>query len=698
MSEIFTRKFSEVSGGRFDPQFYREAIFNNIKRLKERGFQKLKSIITESSYGILPPSDSYDPSNPITFIRATELKEDLQIDFNNALKVPHNFLLPRATLQKDDILIAVKGATIASKKSVAFVNSNITNTIFNGSIFRIRVDKTKYIPKCLAYVLDTSLLKMQCKSNLVANNAVDYLDKSVLENLLIPLPPLSTQQHIIDLMDKAYKAKKEKENKAKELLDSIDSYLLEELGIILPLRANNTLDSRIYTQKISALSNSRFDANYHQKYYRDLEKSLLSSPYPLVNLASLINNFKKGIEVGSNEYSQNKEIPFIRVSDITNNGIDFSNVQKFISASLFENLKAYKPKENELLYSKDGTVGICLEADTSHDYIISGGILRLELKAEVDKDFLCFLLGSYIMNVFANRVSIGAVIKHLNIGEFLNLKIPLPPLAIQTQIANRLKNSKFQALSLEKEAKEILHKAKIDVEALLLTAGGGVTLAFSFEAFKQTHYFDKMTKIWNERECSVVRLGEILSYISYGASVPNNYTQNKDNGIPLLRIKDIKRNEISADDVVYLEQSCKNKLGECFVKEGDYLITRSGTVGVVAMVSAEYDGFAFGSFMIKFSLNGSLVDKNFISYWLNSKISAIYFEKNKIGAVQGNITIPIIKNTIIPLPPLTEQKRIAKEISQRKTRAKALKQEAKELLESAKKEVEQIILNCVKKV
>ncbi|ENQ6682262.1 restriction endonuclease subunit S [Campylobacter upsaliensis] len=473
MAEIFTRKFSEVSGGRFDPQFYREAIFNNIKRLKERGFQKLKSIITESSYGILPPSDSYNPSNPITFIRATELKEDLQIDFNNALKVPHNFLLPRATLQKDDILIAVKGATIASKKSVAFVNSNITNTIFNGSIFRIRVDKTKYIPKCLAYVLDTSLLKMQCKSNLVANNAVDYLDKSVLENLLIPLPPLSTQQHIIDLMDKAYKAKKEKENKAKELLDSIDSYLLEELGIILPLRANNTLDSRIYTQKISALSGSRFDANYHQKYYTDLEKSLLSSPYPLVNLASLINNFKKGIEVGSGEYSQNKEIPFIRVSDISNNGIGFSNVQKFISASLFENLKAYKPKENELLYSKDGTIGICLKADVSRDYVISGGILRLELKAEVDKDFLCFLLGSYMMNVFANRASIGAVIKHLNIGEFLNLKIPLPPLAIQTQIANRLKNSKFQALSLEKEAKEILHKAKIDIETLLLSAGGG---------------------------------------------------------------------------------------------------------------------------------------------------------------------------------------------------------------------------------
>ncbi|ENM4044105.1 restriction endonuclease subunit S [Campylobacter upsaliensis] len=694
MAEIFTRKFSEVSGGRFDPQFYREAIFNNIKRLKERGFQKLKSIITESSYGILPPSDSYNPSNPITFIRATELKEDLQIDFNNALKVPHNFLLPRATLQKDDILIAVKGATIASKKSVAFVNSNITNTIFNGSIFRIRVDKTKYIPKCLAYVLDTSLLKMQCKSNLVANNAVDYLDKSVLENLLIPLPPLSTQQHIIDLMDKAYKAKKEKENKAKELLDSIDSYLLEELGIILPLRANNTLDSRIYTQKISALSGSRFDANYHQKYYRDLEKSLHCSPYPLVNLASLINNFKKGIEVGSSEYSQNKEIPFIRVSDITNNGIDFDNVQKFISASLFENLKAYKPKQNELLYSKDGTVGICLEADVSRDYIISGGILRLELKAEVDKDFLCFLLGSYMINVFANRVSIGAVIKHLNIGEFLNLKIPLPPLAIQTQIASRLKNSKFQALSLEKEAKEILNKAKIDVETLLLSAGGGgVTLAFSFEAFIQTHYFDKIAKIWNEREYSVVRLGEILSFVASGSTPESKGEDYEKNGIyHFLRLVDFNDGlEIDFNNALFVKEYIyKNTLSRVQLKNNDILFGIAGSVGKVAQYKSDKMAVVNQAIAILRFQKGVFAD--FMCYLLASNVIQNQVQRLKRPVAQPNISIMELKGIKIPLPPLTEQERIAKEISQRKAQAKALKQEAKESLESAKKEVEHIIL------
>lgn len=469
MAEIFTRKFSEISGGRFDPLWL---LFNPKIFLKNTPFcvEALGKSIVSAKTGFAAGKENQTNRDGIIQIRPTNLDEQGILKFDKNIYVPKD-ISTEYLLQKGEVLFNnTNSQELVGKTAYFDLDGNFTSS---NHITRIQTDTNRLLPQYLAIVLNV-YQRNKVFFNICVNwNNQSGVNVELLKSLLIPLPPLSTQQHIIDLMDKAYKAKKDKENKAKELLDSIDSYLLEELGVILPEKANNTLESRIYTQKISALSGSRFDANYHQKYYRDLEKSLFSSPYPLVNLASLINNLKKGIEVGSGEYSQNKEIPFIRVSDITNNGIDFSNVQKFISASLFENLKAYKPKENELLYSKDGTVGICLEADTSCDYIISGGILRLELKAEVDKDFLCFLLGSYIMNVFANRVSIGAVIKHLNIGEFLNLKIPLPPLAIQTQIASRLKNSKFKALSLEKEAKEILHKAKIDVEALLLTAGGG---------------------------------------------------------------------------------------------------------------------------------------------------------------------------------------------------------------------------------
>ena len=685
MAEIFTRKFSEVSGGRFDPLWL---LFNPKIFLKNTPFcvEALGKSIVSAKTGFAAGKENQTNRDGIIQIRPTNLDEQGILKFDKNIYVPKD-ISTEYLLQKGEVLFNnTNSQELVGKTAYFDLDGNFTSS---NHITRIQTDTNRLLPQYLAIVLNV-YQRNKVFFNICVNwNNQSGVNVELLKNLLIPLPPIPTQQHIIDLMDKAYKAKKEKENKAKELLDSIDSYLLEELGIILPLRANNTLDSRIYTQKISVLSGSRFDANYHQKYYRDLEKSLLSSPYPLVNLASLINNFKKGIEVGSGEYSQNKEIPFIRVSDITNNGIDFSNVQKFISASLFENLKAYKPKENELLYSKDGTVGICLEADTSHDYIISGGILRLELKAEVDKDFLCFLLGSYIMNVFANRVSIGAVIKHLNIGEFLKLKIPLPPLAIQTQIASRLKNSKFQALSLEKEAKEILNKAKIDVETLLLTAGGGVTLAFSFEAFisTQTHYFDKMAKIWNEREYSVVRLGEIARVKSGFAFSSKDYVQ--DSNVSLITIKNIDFSGVVFGNTTFLPNNYWIEYANFQIKNGDILIAMSGSVGKICIYNSNKLALLnqrVGILKIEKCLN------DFVVSILQTKIYQHFFARIATGGVQLNLNEKDILNLKIPLPPLTEQERIAKEIRQRKARAKALKQEAKELLENAKKEVGHIIL------
>lgn len=685
MAEIFTRKFSEVSGGRFDPEFY-------IGQTIQIATYPLKNFVKIKSGKRIPKGRSYaNTTTTYKYLRVDDLdSEILEIDIDKLKSIDKDIftLLERYEIHNDEVALSIAG-TIG--KVFIFHNTTSNRVILTENCVKLQA-QDNLLPKFLSLILKTDFLQSQMKRQYIQTTIPKLAIERIKELQIPSIPPLSTQQHIIDLMDKAYKAKKEKENKAKELLDSIDSYLLEELGIILPLRANNTLDSRIYTQKISALSGSRFDANYHQKYYRDLEKSLLSSPYPLVNLASLINNFKKGIEVGSSEYSQNKEIPFIRVSDITNNGIDFDNVQKFISASLFENLKAYKPKQNELLYSKDGTVGICLEADVSRDYVISGGILRLELKAEVDKDFLCFLLGSYMINVFANRVSIGAVIKHLNIGEFLNLKIPLPPLAIQTQIANRLKSSKFQALSLEKEAKEILNKAKIDVETLLLSAGGGgVTLAFSFEAFIQTHYFDKIAKIWNEREYSVVRLGEV-GIMQNGSLISEKlYTYKK--GRAYIRIKDLSfKEDISLNSAVFIDESFK-PTNEVRVKENDIVFATIGaTIGKANLVTQELAGSFISNNTSKFSIFNQLAYPAFCTYIFQSNFFQEFIKQNTTITAQPKITNKCILNLKIPLPPLTEQERIAKEISQRKTQAKALKQEAKESLESAKKEVEHIIL------
>lgn len=114
--------------------------------------------------------------------------------------------------------------------------------------------------------------------------------------------------------------------------------------------------------------------------------------------------------------------------------------------------------------------------------------------------------------------------------------------------------------------------------------------------------------------------------------------------------------------------------------------------GVTAIVDEVHDGFAFGSFMIKFDIAESEVSKSFVSYILNSRLGKIYFKRNKIGAIQGNITIPVIKSFPIPLPPLEKQNEIAAHIQTIRNQAKLLRAGAAAGLEQAKREVEAMIL------
>ena len=118
------------------------------------------------------------------------MSENLKIDFSNALKVPEKYYQNiRSRLKKWDILIAVKWATIASQKCICFVDEDISNCIVNWSVFRFQtIDWVE--PKYIAYYLNTEWAKKQMKFSLVANNAVDYLNKDMIENLDIPLPSL----------------------------------------------------------------------------------------------------------------------------------------------------------------------------------------------------------------------------------------------------------------------------------------------------------------------------------------------------------------------------------------------------------------------------------------------------------------------------------------------------------------------------
>jgi len=205
------------------------------------------------------------------------------------------------------------------------------------------------------------------------------------------------------------------------------------------------------------------------------------------------------------------------------------------------------------------------------------------------------------------------------------------------------------------------------------------------DTFYYKKEFKDLIKKLAKSRYPIHKLGDFITDIRYGASVKNIYVEE---GIPLLRILNLRPNRLDLSNVIQLPEEKRKEIGKCFVKENDLLISRSGTIGVVAVIPKEAEGFAFGSFMIRFQVNHKKVDPNFISLVMNSDLIQGQIQRERIGALQGNITIPSIKSIKIPVPPLSTQKTIVKNYYELKRKTDEMRKKAEEIENKAKLEIE----------
>lgn len=254
----------------------------------------------------------------------------------------------------------------------------------------------------------------------------------------------------------------------------VESKKLASLSKLAYRKANNILSSELnieelncikplgYTSSFSDVMNSnRMDADFFQIPYIKLHQHLHSlRTAPLADLVY----FRKGIEVGSKLYSEQGK-HFLRVSNITIEGIELGSSDKYISEKLFNSLaNFYQPKPGEILLTKDGTVGTCFVVDNEVDGVISGGVVRLLPKAnDIPSEYLALVINSKICRMQIEQECSGALILHWKPSSIRKLKIPLLSLEKMKQISELVVESKRSMY----ESKKLLEEAKLRVEELI---------------------------------------------------------------------------------------------------------------------------------------------------------------------------------------------------------------------------------------
>ena len=162
-----------------------------------------------------------------------------------------------------------------------------------------------------------------------------------------------------------------------------------------------------------------------------------------------------------------------------------------------------------------------------------------------------------------------------------------------------------------------------------------------------------------------VRLGEIASFLNGDRS--KNYPNKAEyvsEGIPWINTGHILANGfLSVDSMNYITENKYNSLSSGKIQKGDLVYClRGATYGKVSRVEPFEKGAIASSLMIIRLFNLDL--REYLYVYLKSKLSKDILLSYANGAAQPNLAAKDVAKFFLPLPPLSEQKRIVAKIEE----------------------------------
>lgn len=443
---------------RLDAEYYQSEYLNSAKIIENYGYKNLGDLLevltdyhANGSYEVLKSNVEISSNRDFALIiRSVDLERgSFDDDVRYVSEKAYNFL-KKTKVFGNEIIIDKIGNTGA-----VYLMPNLNRPVTLGmNLFMLRLKK-ETDPEFLYVFLNSKLGKSAISQRITGTNPTS-IDKSSVRSIKIPTVSNNFSNEISHTVKDIIVL----QEKSKSLYCQAEDLLLEELG----LKNFNAKEKLWNTVKLSEIKKAnRIDAEYFQPKYDKIVSLIRANKG--IKLGEIVS-IKKGIEPGAEEYQEQGKL-FIRVSSLSKQGITDKD-QKYLSDKLYQKLKKdLEPKTGEILLTKDATPGIAYVLKESIEGIISGGILRLKVKADVDAEYLALCINSLIGQMQAERDAGGSIIAHWKPEQIKNILIPILPKSIQQKIADLVR----QSHEARKKAKELLEEAKHKVEQLIEEGG-----------------------------------------------------------------------------------------------------------------------------------------------------------------------------------------------------------------------------------
>lgn len=456
--KIFIVRKSEIEG-RLEPDFYKPSIATLEQKIRSLSSKRLRSYAQSFAGGATPSkreSEKYysESETGIPFLRVQNLQTTGELLLDGCIYInedTHNGLLKRSQVSEGDLLVKITGVGRMAIASVA-PEDFVGNT--NQHIVVIKTGDSS-ISRYLAHYLNLDIIE-QIASRHSTGGTRPALDYPSLKNIPI------IEGLDFSIIDNAIKVKKAKEADAQQLLDSIDGYLLKELGITIP-----EIKTEIYN-RIFIVQHSELKGRYTPSLYKDAV-NLHSTTYenrPLSHLAYVNPNTRLPYQ---DEKMMISFVPMESVNEI------YAEINDNKDCPIAETKGFTRFQEGDLLWAK---ITPCMENGKSaiaKDLINGYGCGSTEFHVIRPKndnllvEYIHSLLHMKCVRQTAKLYFGGSAGQQRVATDFLeNFNVPLPPRSKQQQIVNYIADIRTRAKALQTEGKAILEDAKRKVVQMII--------------------------------------------------------------------------------------------------------------------------------------------------------------------------------------------------------------------------------------
>ncbi|WP_228732042.1 MULTISPECIES: restriction endonuclease subunit S [Pseudomonas] len=134
------------------------------------------------------------------------------------------------------------------------------------------------------------------------------------------------------------------------------------------------------------------------------------------------------------------------------------------------------------------------------------------------------------------------------------------------------------------------------------------------------------------------------------------------NGIPAFRSANIREDGITDLDLVFISEKSNMLLAKSQTRAGDVLTVRTGYPGTSAVVRPRHAGSNCIDILITRPSEAAL-NSDYLAIWVNSSFGKEQVLRNQGGLAQKHFNVGDMRNLVVALPPIPEQRAIATALS-----------------------------------